>query len=117
MQSIAISHHQQSHSGLQVSGVAKLVISALLLLVAVVVYELSVPHLIMLALVSGLVLALFYRIENMSSIGANNAIHTMNRAGMDGGSFHHQAGRVKAGSGSVIADGGSFERATSKFKS
>ncbi len=114
MQSAAISHHQ-AHTGLRMKGLVKFVIPVLFLLIAVAIYELSTIQLVMLALVSGLVLALSFKIENMLSVDANEISKSIMGAGMDGGSFHHQKSTgVKTST--VIADGGSFERASSKLK-
>jgi membrane protein implicated in regulation of membrane protease activity len=113
MQSVAIAHHQASHSGLRVKGIVKFVIPILFLLIAVAIYELSTIQLVMLALVSVLVLALFSRVENILSADAKDFSNMIGGAGMDGGSFHHQKS-VDVKTGAVITDGGSFERASSK---
>jgi len=113
MQSVALSH-KQAHSGLRIKSLVKFALPVVFLLLAVAIYELSTAQLIMLALVSGLVLALYYRVENMLSADANVVSESIMGSGMDGGSFHHQKSScVKKGT--VIADGGSFERASSKI--
>ena len=113
MQSATISH--QAHTGLKMKSLVKFAIPLSFMLIAVAIYELSTVQLVMLALVSGLVFALFFKIENMLSADANEISKSIMGAGMDGGSFHHQKStRVKTST--IIADGGSFERASSKLK-
>lgn len=113
MQSVALSH-QQAHSALRIKSLVKFALPVVFLLLAVAIYELSTAQLVIMALVSGLVLALFYRIENMLSADVNEISNSIKGAGMDGGSFHHQkSAAVKTST--VIADGGSFERASAKL--
>ena len=114
MQSVTTSH-QQVHTGLRMKSLVKFVIPILFLLIAVAVYELSTAQLIILALLSGLLLALLFRIENMLSVDANEISSSITGAGMDGGSFHHQkSSAIKTAA--VITDGGSFERASAKHQ-
>lgn len=110
MQTIALSHHQQPHSGLALGGILKFVIPALF--VALAVFELSLAHLILLALFSALVLAMMQQINKINAIDVNDHYTGVGGAGFDGGSFHqHQPKPVKTGAHPVIRDGGSFERA------
>jgi len=116
MQSATLIRHQahQAHTGLRMKSLVKFAIPVIFLLIAVAIYELNTAQLVMLALVSGLVLALFYRVENMLSADVNEVSESIMGAGMDGGSFHHKKSTcVKKGT--VNADGGSFERASSRI--
>jgi len=111
MQTVALSHHQQPHSGLQLSAAVKYVIAALLLIIAA--FELSPAHLIMLSVASGLVLLVMNSMDKVNAINVNDRKQILGGAGFDGGSFHQLRSQpVKTGARSVIRDGGSFERAS-----
>ncbi|MFK5986944.1 MAG: hypothetical protein QM479_16170 [Pseudomonadota bacterium] len=108
MQSIALEHHLQTLSALPLKTILKVIIPVIFIIVAVI--ELSMAQLAMLALFSGLILAFFTRIEKMSSTNISST-QRFNKAGIDGGSFHHPSTAVKTKTGLIIADGGSFKRA------
>lgn len=111
MQSAAL-NHPQAQTSLRMKSLVKFVMPVLFLLIGIAIYELSTPQLVMLALVSGLVLAVFFKVENILSADANEISRSITGAGMDGGSFHHKKS-VAVKKTNVIADGGSFERASS----
>lgn len=117
MQTTASYTPQQTRSG----SVQALVIKATIAvcLIAYSIYQFSTGHLVLIALISGLLLAVLSRLDNINSIDAGHHKRAANSTSFDGGTYN----RKQLSKDSVCAtpatnDGGSFGHSslTSKAK-
>lgn len=113
MESIIVTPLQQTRFRLPAAAV-KFFLLALLL--GYVFYHFSAAYLGLFAVVTGLVLAIAFRIENIQMHVGNSRRVTGNTC-TDGGTFHSEPQNpVTVNARAVVRDGGSFERSSVNLK-
>lgn len=116
MESIIVTPIQQPRFQLPIAAVKFFFLALFALSLGYVFYHFSAAYLGLFALVSGLVLAIAFRIENIQMHVGNSRRATGNTCA-DGGTFHSEPLKpVTVSARAVVHDGGSFERSSVNLK-